>query len=42
MPDFTRMTDRAVLIELARHRALAESCATELMRRASEDANASR
>jgi hypothetical protein len=37
--DFTKMTDRQILVEMVRYRSIAERMATELMRRASEDSN---
>ena len=37
MPDFSKMTDREILIELVRHRSIAERMANELMRRANEE-----
>lgn len=37
MPEFPKMTDREILREMVHYRAIAERCATELMRRASED-----
>lgn len=37
MPDFDNMNDRKVIKELARYRALAESCAAELLRRAEDE-----
>lgn len=37
MPNLDVLTDREVLIELVKHRSIAERCASELMRRASEE-----
>lgn len=36
MIDFTKMSDREILVELVKHRSIAERMASELMRRASE------
>lgn len=37
MRDYTNLTDREILLEMVRHRSIAESAATELMRRANEE-----
>jgi hypothetical protein len=37
MPNYTNLTDREILLEMVRHRAIAEQAATELMRRANEE-----
>jgi hypothetical protein len=37
MPNLDKMTDREILIELVRHRSVAERMANELMRRAAEE-----
>lgn len=35
--DFTKLSDREILIELRKHRDIAERCANELLRRVSEE-----
>ena len=37
MTDFSKMTDREILIEMVRYRGIAERMANELMRRAKEE-----
>ena len=37
MPNYKDLTDREILLEMIRHRSIAEHAATELMRRANEE-----